>query len=209
MKHMNTNDLLTPDEWRVFADQDFFLKKATISAKLKRSLEHLHRALRPELANHQLLVPDGFDPEAVQFVKGEHLEDCPYQYLDFPRYYTRQEKLAFRSLCWWGHYFVFALIVEGPLVKQYRINLFNRFSKIADRKLRLCLSPSLWEWKAGPGFTQDITHNHRSEIAAALDRRTFFKIGRFISIDDLEESTDQIINVGVTTFQSILPIITL
>lgn len=201
------NDSLTADEWRVFADHDFFLKKAGISAKLKRTLEQLHLALQSELVSRRLLAPDGFDAEAFQFVKGEHLEDCPYQYLDFPRYYTRQDKLAFRSLCWWGHHLVFALIVEGPLVKQYRINLFNRFSEVADRQLSLSLNSSLWEWKAGPGFTLDLTHNRRSEIAAALDRRTFFKIARFIPIQDLQAGTQHIINAGVTTFQSILPII--
>jgi len=201
------NDSLTADEWRVFADHDFFLKKAGISAKLKRTLEQLHLALQSELVSRRLLAPDGFDAEAFQFVKGEHLEDCPYQYLDFPRYYTRQDKLAFRSLCWWGHHLVFALIVEGPLVKQYRINLFNRFSEVADRQLSLSLNSSLWEWKAGPGFTLDLTHNRRSEIAAALDRRTFFKIARFVPIQDLQAGTQHIINAGVTTFQSILPII--
>ena len=201
------NDSLTADEWRVFADHDFFLKKTAISAKLKRTLEQLHLALQSELVSRRLLAPDGFDAEAFQFVKGEHLEDCPYQYLDFPRYYTRQDKLAFRSLCWWGHHLVFALIVEGPLVKQYRINLFNRFSEVADRQLSLSLNSSLWEWKAGPGFTLDLTHNRRSEIAAALDRRTFFKIARFVPIQDLQAGTQHIINAGVTTFQSILPII--
>ncbi len=205
---MNNTDSLTTDEWRVFANHDFFLKKATISAKLKRTLEQLHVALQPELVGHQLIAPNGFDTEAFQFVKGEHLEDCPYQYLDFPRYYTRQDKLAFRSLCWWGHHLVFALIVEGPLVKQYRTNIFNRFSEVADRQLSISLSSSLWEWKTGPGYTIDITNNRRSEIAAALDRRTFFKIARFIPIQDLDTDTDQIIKTGVTTFQSMLPIIT-
>ena len=208
MKPINTNISLTTDEWSVFANHDFFLKKAAISAKLKGTLEQLHVALQPELAERQLLTPEGFEANTFQFVKGEHLEDCPYQYLDYPRYYTRQDKFAFRSLCWWGHYLVFALIVEGPLVKQYRMNLFNHFSEIADRQLSVSLSSSLWEWKAGPGFTLDITHNRRSEIAAILDRRTFFKIARCMPIQNLNSDSEQIISAGVTTFQSILPIIT-
>ena len=202
------NDPLTEDEWRVFGDHDFFLKKAIISAKLKRMLEHLHLALGQEVKHSQFLAPEEFDPETYQIVKGEHLEDCPYQYLDFPRYFTRRDKLAFRSLCWWGHHIVFALIVEGPLVKQYRTNLFNRFSEVADRQLSLSLGPSLWEWKAGPGFTLDLTHNRRSEIAAVIDHRTHFKIGRFIPLQDLTSNPTLIVQAGVSTFQSILPIIT-
>ncbi len=199
---------LTIDEWSQFGNHEFFLKKAIISAKIKHTLEILHKKLTSEVISHTLLAPDDFDPEAVQFVKGEHLEDCPYQYLDFPRHYTRINKLAFRSLFWWGHSVVFALIVEGPLLKSYRLNLFNRFSEIADRHLCLSLSPSLWEWKAGPGFTIDITKKRRSEIAAILDHRTFFKIGRFIPVQDLQSETDLLIDDGVATFQAILPIIT-
>ena len=202
------NDSLTQDEWSVFADHDFFLKKATISSKLKHTLERLHITLQKELTAQPLLAPNEFDPDAFQFVKGEHLEDCPYQYLDFPRFYTRKDKLAFRSLFWWGHHLVFAMILEGSLIKQYRVNLFNRFSKIADNHLSLSLSSSLWEWKAGPGFTLDITYNRRSEIAAALDGRTSFKVARFIPLHNLKADTDQIVMEGAATFRSILPIIT-
>ncbi len=208
MAERNITQPLTTDEWSTFANHEFFLKKSSISSKLKHHLEQLHQALRYELSEKPLLAPEHFDPNAFQFVKGEHLEKCPYQYLDFPRYYTRQDKLAFRSLCWWGHHLAFALIVEGPLVNQYRRNLFTRFSEVADRHLCLCISPSLWEWKSGPGFTLEITHDHRSEVAAALDRRTFFKVARFLPITDLESGRANIVDIGVHTLQTVLPIIT-
>jgi hypothetical protein len=201
------NDLLTADELAVLANQNFFRTKAAISVKIKHVLEQLHHRLQAEIILQPLLTPEGFDPQVKQFVKGEHLEDFPYQYVDFPRFYTREEKFAFRSLVWWGHHIVFALIVEGPLVKLYRRNLFNRFSEVADRHLSLCLSPSLWEWKAGPGFTLDISQGYRSEIAAALDHRTFFKIARFLPIDDPAVETGKIVEEGIQAFQAILPVI--
>lgn len=198
---------LTDDDLNVLADKDFFRKKAAISVKIKYLLEQFHHRLESEIVSQPFLAPEGFDPKASQFVKGEHLEDFPYQYVDFPRFYTREEKFAFRSLVWWGHHMVFALIVEGPLVKQYRRNLFNRFSEVADRDLHLCLSPSLWEWKAGPGYTLGITHTRRSEIAAALDHRTFFKIARYIPMDDPVVGTGKAVDEGLKAFQAILPII--
>jgi len=204
---MKTDYSLTADELAVLADQDFFRKKAAISAKIKHMLEQLQLRLEAEIASRPLLAPEGFDPQARQFVKGEHLEDFPYQYLDFPRFYTREDKFAFRSLVWWGHHIIFALIVEGPLVKHYRRNLFNRYLEVADRHLCLCLSPSLWEWKAGPGFTLAITEHRRSEIAAVLDQRTFFKIARFIPIDDPAVGTGKVVDEGLKVFQTILPVI--
>ncbi len=204
---MQIKNSLKSDEMAVLADRDFFLKKAVITLKLKHMLEQLHHRLEAEITSQSLLAPEGFDPTAKQFVKGEHLENFPYQYVDFPRFYTREDKFAFRSLVWWGHYFVFALIVEGDLVKQYRRNLFNRFSDVADRHLCLCLSPSLWEWKTGPGYTLAITQQHRSEIAAVLDHRTCFKIARFVPIHDPLVETGEIVDEGLRAFQGILPII--
>jgi hypothetical protein len=205
---MNTTHSFTTDELALLADQEFFRKKAAISVKIKQVLEDLHHRLEAEIASQPLLAPEGFDPQARQFVKGEHLEDFPYQYVDFPRLYTRENKFAFRSLVWWGHHVVFALMVEGPLVKQYRRNLFNRYAEVADHHLCLCLSPSLWEWKAGPGLTLPITHDRRSAIAATLDHRTFFKIARFLPIDDPAVETGTIVEEGLQAFQAILPVIT-
>ena len=196
------------EDLRLLADQDFFRKKSLISKKIKYTLETLYAQLVPEAAKEVLLAPQEFDLQSSQFVKGEHLEDCPYQYLDFPRHYTRETKLAFRSLFWWGHHAAFALIVEGPLVKQYRKNLFNRFSEVADRDLCLSLSPSLWEWKAGAGLTMEITHERRSELAAVLDHRTAFKIARYIAFDYPVLESETLIQEGIRTFRSILPIVT-
>lgn len=197
----------TSDELIVLQDQDFFRKKAALSVKIKQLLEQLYQRLASEAARRSFLAPEGFNPQTKQFVKGEHLEDFPYQYLDFPKFYTRDTKFAFRSLIWWGHHAVFALIVEGPLVKQYRRNLFNRFSEVADGGLSLSLSPSLWEWKTGPGLTLAITQSRRSEIAAALDRRTSFKIARFIPLNDPVFRTGRIIDEGLLAFQAVLPIV--
>ena len=197
----------TADELALLADQEFFRKKATISAKIKQILENLQQRVEAEIALQPLLAPEGFDPQARQFVKGEHLEDFPYQYVDFPRLFTREAKYTFRSLIWWGHHIVFALMIEGPLIKQYRRNLFNRYAAIADRDLCLCLSPSLWEWKSGPGLTLPITRGRRSEIAATLDHRTFFKIARFLPMNDPIVHTCTIVDEGLKTFQTILPII--
>ena len=196
------------DDLQLLADRNFFRKKAILSKKIKRTLEVLYDQLKPEAYSQTLLAPEELNLQSVQFVKGEHLEDYPYQYLDFPRHYTRETKFAFRSLIWWGHHAAFSLVVEGPLVKHYRKNLFNRFSDVADRQLCLSLSPSLWEWKTGAGLTLEITHERRSELAAVLDRRTAFKIARFVPFDDSVAESGALIQEGIRTFRSILPIIT-
>lgn len=194
----------TPHEIAHLAEAEFFRTKALVSEKVRRTLEQLHQVFQSELGGQELLTPEGFNPEAVQFVKGEHLEAFPYQYLDFPRYYTREEKFAFRSLFWWGHHVVFSLIVEGSSIRFYKQNLIHRYSNLADKHICLCISPSLWEWKYGAGYTLELTQDNKSEIAAVLAHRPFFKIARFVPMTDPLIQSGEIVRIGREAFRVML-----
>ncbi|MCA9470665.1 MAG: hypothetical protein MRJ96_03765 [Nitrospirales bacterium] len=195
------------EEIDCFADRDFFRTKAQITVKVRHILEELHGNIQSEMEGRDLIVPQRFNPEAVQFVKGEHLEDFPYQYLDFPRHYTRTEKFAFRSLFWWGHHVVFALILEGPHVRQYKENLINHFSEIAGHSICLCLSASLWEWKHGAGYTMELTQDRKSQTAAVLANRSFVKLARFVPLSDPIVQSGVMAHAGHQAFRAMLPVI--
>ncbi len=176
--------MFTPEELTLVGDDTFFKTKAVIMRKVRSSLDAIHVSLQAELQDVELLSPTGFERAAFQFVKGEHLDDYPYQYLDFPRHFARTEKFTFRSLFWWGHHFVFAMILEGDNLNLYKKNLINRYHQIADRKICLCLGHSLWEWRCGAGYTMELTADKRTEAAAVLTHRPFFKLARFVPMSD-------------------------
>ena len=155
----------------LLADAQFFQKKARISEKIRAQLERTGEALKAELSRGQLpALPH--DSLSVQFVKGEHLENFPYQYLDCPKYFHGPEKRTFRTLVWWGHYVACAWLLEGRLTKQYKARLVDRFHTIAGQHLELSLAPTLWEWKRGEGYTLPITHDRKAQTAAVLAERS-------------------------------------
>lgn len=195
------------EEVECFADTTFFRTKARITITVRQSLEALHTRIQSALVGTDLIVPQRFNSEAVQFVKGEHLEDFPYQYLDFPRHYTREEKFAFRTLFWWGHHVVFAFILEGPNIRRYKENLINHYADICDHHLCLCLSSSLWEWNHGAGYTMDLTRDRKSQAAAVLANRSYMKVSRFIPMKDPRIQSGLVAEIGEETFRTMLPII--
>src|SRR2546428_11969619 len=136
--------LFTADELRLVADEQFFRDKARIMKKVRGTLDALYFMLKEELHSIELVAPPGFNPEAHQFVKGEHLEDFPYQYLDYFKHFQGEEKFTFRTLLWWGHHIVFALILQGGHLTQYKKNLMNRYGGVADQGLALCLGSTPW-----------------------------------------------------------------
>ncbi len=198
----------TGEETQLLADAQFFKKKAAIATKIRILLEATHGALQQELAGLSLITPPGFDPKIHQLVKGEHLEDFPYQYLDCPKHFAGVNKFTFRTLVWWGHHVAYALLLEGTGIQHYKRQLLGRFHQLAGRDLELSLAPSLWEWKRGEGYMLPITHDRKARIAAVLAERSFMKVVRCVPLGDQRIQDGHLAQVACDTFRSMLPIIT-
>jgi hypothetical protein len=200
--------VFTDVETALLVDAQFFRQKAAITAKVRTLLEATCGALQQELNGLSLVVPPHFDPHIHQLVKGEHLEDYPYQYLDCPKHFSDGNTFTFRTLVWWGHYVVCALLLEGVGLRHYKQQLLGRFHHIAGHGLELSLAPSLWEWKRGEGYTFPITHDRKAQIAAVVAERSLMKVLRCVSFDDLNVRNGQLPQVACETLRAMLPIIT-
>ncbi|MBM4123167.1 MAG: hypothetical protein FJ249_11330 [Nitrospira sp.] len=198
----------TPEEISLVADEKFFPAKARITKKVRGILDEVYAGLKADLTGITLLTPADFDLAKFQFVKGEHLESFPYQYLDFPKHFSGEDKFTFRSLFWWGHHVVFALVLEGEGLKRYKQNLINRYHEVAGRHLCFGLGPTLWEWRQGEGYTLPLTHERKPEVAAVLSNRPFFKLARFVRLDDPIVAEGRLPQIARETFRTLLPVIT-
>lgn len=199
---------LTDEETTLLVDADFFRKKAAITAKIRRALEATHRALQAELGTVALTMPAGCNLAIHQLVKGEHLEDFPYQYLDCPKHFQGGNTFTFRTLVWWGHHVVCAWLLEGSELRQYKRQLLGRFHQVAGQGLELSLAPSLWEWKRGEGYTLPITHDRKAQVAAVLAERSCLKVIRCWSLAEPNVRAGQLSHVVCETFRAMLPIVT-
>jgi len=198
----------TDEEAALMADQHFFLTKAQIMIKVRSLLVATHEALKSDMASATLVTPPDFNPANCHFVKGEALEFFPYQYLDFPKHFHDSNAFAFRTLFWWGHHVVCALILEGEGIKQHKARIVDRFHQLAGQGLELSLAPTLWEWKRGEGYTLPLTHDRKAQIAAVLAERSFVKIVRFLPFTDLRMQSGHMPEFSRETFRAILPIVT-
>ncbi len=197
----------TAKERSLLADTDFFETKAVITQKVRQFHEALHPALKEELQGVTLLAPEGTDIEKGQFVKGEHLHDFPYLYLDFPKFFSHTDKFTFRSLFWWGHHFVFAWILEGEYLESYKENLLNAYAQLADQGLYLLLSQNPWEWRKEDKMLLEIKKENPKVVREVLASRTFLKIQRFISFDHSAVQNGRLIDVAIETFRLMKPIV--
>ncbi len=196
------------DDMTRLADAQFFKAKAAIMVKIRGMLEATDQALKKELVDLPLLSPPGFDCANRQLVKGEHLEDFPYQYLDHPKHFADGNTLTFRTLFWWGHHVTCALLLEGLRLKEYKRHIVDRFHQLAGKDLELSLAPTLWEWKRGEGYTLPITHDRKAQVAAVLAERSAVKIVRCLPLTDPRIQGGQLPQFSCDTFRAVLPVVT-
>jgi hypothetical protein len=200
--------VFTDIETSLLADAQFFRQKATITAKIRRMLEGTHRALQSDFNTVTLVTPPAFNATIHQLVKGEHLEDFPYHYLDYPKHFLGGDTFTFRTLVWWGHYVVCAMLLEGEGLRHYKQQLLGRFHQVAGKGLELSLAPSLWEWKRGEGYTFPIMHDRKAQVAAIVAERSRIKVVRCFSFEDASVRDGQLPQMACETFRAMLPIIT-
>jgi hypothetical protein len=192
---------LTDEERTLIKDTSFFRAKAAINKKVKENLLILHEALKEEVVLSSLLAPAGTDLQTGQFVKGEHLDDFPYQYLDFPKLFSHAEKFTFRSLFWWGHHVVFAWILEGSDLEQYKKNLLASYDRLADQGLSILLAPTPWEWRNHPELLLEIRSDNKESVSEAVAVRSWLKIQRIIGFDHPLFVENRLTEAGRETFR--------
>ncbi len=198
---------LTPKERHCIEDTDFFETKRVITQKTKRFLQALHEDLKKEIASDRLLSPEEFDSESNQFVKGEHLLDFPYQYLDYPKFFSHTKKFTFRTLFWWGHFLVSAWILEGTLLQHYKQNLLEHYEQLADNGLFILLTETPWEWRKGSEYLIEIRRENKQEVGSALEKRPFLKVQRFIEFDHPVLLEGDLKTPALESYRLMLPIV--
>lgn len=197
----------TPEENALIQDTRFFETKARVSQKVKTLLEQIHLVLKKEMPARGLLLPQGFDSANFQFVKGEHLLNFPYRYLDFPKHFKNKEMLTFRTLFWWGHFFVFALMLEGQFLAQYKRNILAHYSALSDQGLFILMTETPWEWRLESRYLLEIRRDNQAGVKKALASRTFLKIHRYLKFDQAAVREGKGVEEALNAFRLLAPLL--
>ena len=199
---MSTDNRFREDECEFISDRAFFDRKLVITEKIRGIYsdlrDHMKEAFRPEA----YLVPAGVDYSKGKLSGGDHHFDLPYVYLDFPRLFSREATFAYRSIFWWGHNFLFTLLLTGDLLEGYRERFLRGMDPLLDRGDFIATSLDLWEWRQGEENVQPITAMNRARVADVAGQHPFLKLIRFIPFDHPTLSRGTLAKEGLETFQA-------
>ncbi|HEX9757222.1 MAG TPA: hypothetical protein VGB26_05395 [Nitrospiria bacterium] len=184
-----------------------FQIKGEIQRKVWSHLELLQDALREEIENHTLLAPEGIDTQTGQIAKGENHMRLPFVYLDFPKFFSREEKCTFRTFFWWGNSVVYALILEGKFLLQYKKRIKENYNTLIKGNFHLAITKDPWEWRKGNPHTVPLKKNNKKEFLHYLEEKSFIKLERFLELKEPAFKEGRILKEGIATFRLLTPIL--
>lgn len=197
---MSIESRFREDERQLISDREFFERKLAITEKIRDIYSDLRGRLKEVLRPEAYLAPPGVDYTQGKLSGGEHHFDLPYIFLDFPRLFSRSAIFAYRSIFWWGHHFLFSLILSGDLLPDYRERFLLGMERLLGRGDFLAISLDPWEWRGGEENVQAIIGANRAKVVEALRQHPFLKLIRFIPFDHPSLSRGNLAEEGVQAF---------
>lgn len=113
--------------------------------------------------------------------RGENYNGLPYLILDYPKHFTRDNSLAFRTLAWWGHDFCCSLLMFGHIWEERKEQVIQQLPSLAQHDCWLATGHSPWEHHPAAGNHKALTPTTTLEPFAD---KPFFKISRTLPLEN-------------------------
>lgn len=110
---MEENQLFSCDEIQLIENEQFIRKKNKILRQSELILQKLGNQTAEKYSKLNALSP----PPKVS--KGEKHQGLPFVVLDYPRYFSKTDIFAIRTMIWWSKAYSVSLILKGKYLTEY------------------------------------------------------------------------------------------
>jgi len=197
--------VLSKGQLKLLSEQDFFFAKKNITEKIYRQLGELTSELQQLPLFKRISFPEKTDIVHGKISKGENYLGLPYIILDFPRLFTNEKILAFRTMIWWGNFASNTLLISGDQLISVRENVRKNFSSLSKKNGWLCIHDSPWHHHFEKENYRRIKNLREEELREIFSKQDFLKMARKLPIDRINELTKYSLE-SFEVLASILPI---
>jgi len=184
MQKKNSKVRLSREEIYLLREQEFFYAKKIITEKIYHQLSDVSLEIRASSVFKSTSFPSGTDLLTGKISKGENYLGLPYIVLDFPRLFTKEKILAFRTMVWWGNFISHSLI-KSVNAKDDLHKLVRRISSMDGEKLFFCINDSPWHHHFDPNNFAKLGAITKKEITDHLFKKGFLKVARKIPVSEI------------------------
>ncbi|MEV4883223.1 hypothetical protein PV783_00260 [Chitinophaga sp. CC14] len=169
---------LTPEEAAVVESTHFILLKNSAIEKVMVLMGKLQEALAAYDRNSNFPFKPEWLLQGGKISKGEQYKGLPWVMLDYPRYFSKTEVFAFRTMFWWGHYFSATLHLAGNVKRYYSAVLESSYTKLAEAGFQVYVQEDPWEHDFENGNYCFINTLSLDEWKTLISRNDFIKVAK-------------------------------
>lgn len=195
------NFLLTPAERQVAFDAAWIYHKNSVITKVMELFGAVHRELEKQVPAAAFPVP--CLQQGGKISKGERYKELPYVILDYPRYFSQEAVLAFRTMFWWGHYFSCTLHLAGTVKIHYASALKAGYGTLVAQGFQVYVQNDPWMHDFENGNYRAVAAFTPQEWDAWVEQKDFIKLAKPFAL----EIWEKIIPEAVACYTTLLAII--
>lgn len=136
---------LSREEIEIFTNPIFFQRKNNITNTIIALLEKLDEQLENNSMVKQVITNFNLPLTRGKISKGENYLGYPWQILDYPRVFQKENIFAFRTLCWWGNFYSCTLHIGGMYYQNCDETISKKLNLLTDHQIYICINDKQWD----------------------------------------------------------------
>lgn len=181
MKSFSKTELTTLHNTR------FFEVKASATKKIEHLFTEVRDTIKEEIDRHKIIFPKEVDSTNGKIFRGENYLGLPYLVLDYPKHFSKESVLAFRTMFWWGNFFSFTLHLQGKALEQRRDQLIQKIPDQKKKGLYICINSNPWQYHYKKDNYIPIKKISEQDLQKIILTGKFVKLSRKLPLKDYKK----------------------
>lgn len=175
---------LTAEEQALVVNADWLYLKNNVLQKVMTLMGQLQQVLEAHPGTKTFPFPGHTLQAGGKISRGERYRELPYIILDYPRFFSRDNIFAFRTMFWWGHYFIATLHLAGEEKEKYSDAIASAWHQLSAHQFQVYLQEDPWHHDLENGNYKLISALPVQEFKQLIARRSFIKLAKPYSFEE-------------------------
>lgn len=175
---------LTADEQALVVNAEWLYLKNNVLQKVMTLMGQLQLALQAHPFTNKFPFPEPTLKSGGKISRGERYKELPYIILDYPRFFSKDNIFAFRTMFWWGHYFIATLHLAGEEKERHSHAIIGAWQQLSEHQFQVYLQEDPWEHDLENGNYKLISAIPEHEFKQLIARRPFIKLAKPYSFEE-------------------------
>ncbi|MBA2499543.1 MAG: hypothetical protein H0V30_07445 [Chitinophagaceae bacterium] len=178
---------LSEQEMEMVVNAGIILTKNSIIKKAGLLLADLQQSFHTIIQNEQYNLPLELMNSSAKISKGENYEGLPYLILDYPRYFTKPDIFAIRTMFWWGNFFSLTLHLSGKCKFDLASQLQNAYSILQNAGFLVSSGENEWMHHFEKNNYTVMDAGFETEFKIKTEKERFIKLAKQYPLNSWHE----------------------